>query len=309
LKILIVWEGADTARWQEIMTGILGDVVFVTYPDIGDPADIDYALVWMPPLGLLRSLSNLKGIISIGAGASHILRDPDLPADVPILRLVDEVSVRDMCHFAAYWVLHFHRDFDTYQLAHESQTWKREPVVIPQNRTVGVLGLGSIGMKIAEFLHGLEFDVVGWSRSPKTSNIIACHSGEDGLDTVLGASDILINMLPATPETDSILNAGTFAKMKHGAAVINMGRGEAIVDADLIAALNCGQIRGAALDVFRREPLPSTDPYWGHPKVWITPHAAGPTNQDSAPIQIARNIQSLERGEHIEHTVNLETGY
>jgi glyoxylate/hydroxypyruvate reductase A len=309
LNILIYWDGVDSTLWQNIMGETLPDARFHVYPDIGDPARIDYAVVWMPPDGLLSSLPNLKGIFSIGAGASHILKDPGLPRNVPIVRLVDAVSVRDMCHYAIYWVLHFHRDFGIYRQDQDRRHWQRRIVRRPEERGVGILGLGAIGMQIAAAVAGLGFRVTGWSRSPKDVPGIACESGIDGLGRVLGAAEILINMLPATSRTANLLNAEAFARMPEGAAIINMGRGDAIEDRALIAALDSGRLAGATLDVFRTEPLPGDSPLWSHPRIWITPHAAGPTNQESAPRQIAADILRLSRGERIPHAVDVARGY
>ncbi|MEB8389411.1 glyoxylate/hydroxypyruvate reductase A [Rhodobacteraceae bacterium KMM 6894] len=309
LDILFIWEGGATDRWAKALSEILGDVRFHVYPNVSDKIEIDYALVWMPPLGELKEYPNLKGIFSIGAGASHVLRDPDLPTGVPVVRLVDETSVQDMWHYACHWMLHFHRQFDLYQQRQAAEIWQRERVLTPGERRVGVLGLGAIGGHIAKSAAQMGFDTAGWSRSPKELEAVTCLHGADGLDEILRRSDILINMLPATAETTRLLDAPRLALMPKGASLINMGRGDVLDNAALIAALDADALNGATLDVFEIEPLPDSDLFWRHPKINVTPHAAGPTNQDSAPHQIASDILKLERGETPTHTVDLEAGY
>jgi len=309
MKILFIWEGGDTTLWEKTLSEILGEVEFRVYPETGVLAEIDYVLAWMPPVGFLKTLPNLKAIFSIGAGVSHILRDQKLPDGVPIVRLVDDVSVRDMCHHALHWVLHFHRNYDCYARRQAAQEWLRQPVIEPGQRQIGILGLGAIGSSIARFLAGQGFEVTGWSRSAKSIPGVRTLSGDGGLSEILPTTEIAINMLPATEATRNILDVSAFAQMPKGAFLINMGRGETVVDRDLIAALDSGQLAGAALDVFREEPLPPNDPLWSHPRVFVTPHAAGPTNQISAPRQIASDILKIEAGAELKHVTDISKGY
>ena len=309
MNILFVWEGADTTLWEKILRETLGEVEFRAYPETGTLAEIDYVLAWMPPVGFLKTLPDLKAIISIGAGVSHILRDPQLPDGVPIVRLIDEVSVRDMSHHALHWVLHFHRNYDCYARRQTARQWLRQPVIVPGQRRVGILGVGAIGGSIARFLADHDFEVTGWSRSEKTIPGVHTVSGDDGFSEILSSTEILINMLPATEATRNILDISAFAQMPKGGFLINMGRGETVVDQDLIAALDSGQLDGAALDVFREEPLPPDNPLWTHPKVFVTPHAAGATNQMSAPRQIASDILKIEAGIELKHVTDISKGY
>ena len=309
MNILFIWDGGNTKLWSAALSEHLGDVTFHVYPDVGNREDIDYALVWMPPLGELKTYPNLKGIFSIGAGASHVLRDPDLPSGVPIVRLVDEISVRDLWHYACYWILHYHRQFDLYRTHQAKLIWDRQKVLRPQERRVGVLGIGAIGGRIAREAAAMGFDVKGWSRSPKSIDGVDCQSGAEGLDAVLNHSDILINMLPATRATTRLLNAERLAMLPKGAAVINMGRGDVLDNSALIDALDRGHLNGATLDVFNTEPLPKEDRFWAHPAINITPHSAGPTNETYAPTQIANDILRLEKGEIPTHIVDPEAGY
>ncbi len=309
IDILFIWDGGDTDRWANTLANALGDVRFHVFPDVPDKSAIDYVLAWMPPIGELKTYPNLKAIFSIGAGASHILRDPYLPGGVPIVRLVDDVSVEDMWHYACYWVLHYHRHFDIYCLQQGEGTWHRRPVLTPAQRRVCVLGLGAIGGRIAKGLADMGFETAGWSRTAKNLDGVECFHGPDGLEAILGRSEIVVNLLPATAETTNLLDARCLSLLPKGAVLINLGRGEVLDDAALLVALDAGAMGGATLDVFRIEPLPSDHPFWTHPSVAITPHAAGPTNQDSAPRQIAADILKLERGEMPAHLVNVKQGY
>ncbi|WP_166416390.1 2-hydroxyacid dehydrogenase [Cochlodiniinecator piscidefendens] len=309
MDILFIWDGGDTDRWAKALSETLGDVRFHVYPNVGDKTKIDYALVWLPPLGELKTYPYLKGIFSIGAGASHILRDPDLPESVPVVRLVDNTSVHDMWLYACHWILHYHRHFDLYQTHQSARTWDRQKVLTPGQRKVGVLGLGAIGGYIAQNAAKMGFNTIGWSRTQKEIDGVTCMNGDEGLNSVLRQSDILINMLPATPQTCGLLNRERLAMMPKGASLINMGRGDILDNAALIAALDSGALNGATLDVFDVEPLPQDNAFWSHPKVKVTPHAAGPTNEASAPHQIASDILRLEHGKIPSHAVNPNAGY
>ncbi|MGI9426395.1 MAG: 2-hydroxyacid dehydrogenase, partial [Hyphomicrobiaceae bacterium] len=267
------------------------------------------ALVWMPPIGELKRYPNLKAIFSIGAGCDHILRDPDVPKDLPIVRLVDDVSVRDMSHYAVHWALHFQRNFDLYAEQQRNGKWQRHTYRDVSEHQVGVLGLGGMGTPIARQFVSLGFKVSGWSRTLKSVDGVQCYAGLDELPDILGSSSIIVSVLPLTSETDGLLNRNRFAKMLKGSFIINIGRGPVINDTDLIAALDSGQIAAAALDVFAVEPLPSEHPYWTHPRVFVTPHAAGPTQDISAIEQIVSNIQKLEDGEAPHPVWNWDLGY
>ena len=255
-------------------------------------------MVWAPPGGRLKEFKNLKYIFSIGAGVTHITLDPDAPMDVPIVRLQDDMLVLDIACHIIHWTLHFHRHYNRYKLYEAEKKWLRHRYPENRERRISVLGLGQTGLTTCERLRDLEFDVTGWSRTPKKIEGVTCLSGDESLAQVLARADILVNLLPLTPATTDLINADALAQMPHGAFVINCGRGGTVVDADLLAALDTGQIEAAALDVFREEPLAEDDPYWTHPKVSVTPHAAAPSNERSAARFIAGHIRrALDGGE------------
>ncbi|SMF07477.1 glyoxylate/hydroxypyruvate reductase A [Tistlia consotensis] len=275
----------------------------------GDLSAIDYALVWKPPTGVLKRLPNLKAIFSLGAGIDHIFRDPELPAGVPVVRMVERGLTAGMTEYVVMQVLFHHRRMFDYRAQQRAGVWEELPPVAAWDRRVGILGLGQLGSDAAAKLAGLRLDVAGWSRSPKEIPGVASYSGAAGLDAFLARTEILVNLLPLTDETRGILDAETFAKLPAGASLINVGRGEHLVEADLLAALESGQIDSATLDVFAREPLPGDSPFWRHERVVVTPHVASMTLPDTAAEAVVENIRRIERGEPPLNAVDRGRGY
>lgn len=309
MSVLFSWESGNAELWRQEFERQLPDHGFQVYPDIVDIDDVEYALVWMPPIGDLKRYSNLKAIFSIGAGCDHILRDPDVPKDIPIVRLVDDVSVRDMSHYVLHWALHFQRNFHLYAEQHRAGNWQRHSYPDVSEYCIGVLGLGGMGAPIARMLAGAGFKVSGWSQTRKAVDGVTCFAGLDELSRLLAKSRIVVSVLPLTRETENLLDRHRFAQMQRGSFLINIGRGPVINDADLIAAVNGGHIEAAALDVFGIEPLPAEHPFWQHSRISVTPHVAGPTKDISAIKQIVRNIQRIERSEEPHPVWNWEKGY
>src|SRR6267378_1485652 len=262
------------ARWKPQLGRLMPELEVRVWPEVGDPADIDYALVWRPEPGLLASLPNLKLILSLGAGVDHILCDPRLPRHLPIVRLVDPHMTEAMSEFVVLQVLRLHRRDLDYRAQQEAKDWRELDQKNAADRRVGILGAGALGQDAARKLRALGFDVAGWSRSAKTAAGIACHVGAAGLPRLLARSEILVCLLPLTAETEGILNTSTLALLPRGAALVNAARGAHLVEEDLLAALASGQLSGAVLDVFRDEPLPAGHPFWHHPRIVVTPHVA-----------------------------------
>jgi glyoxylate/hydroxypyruvate reductase len=205
-------------------------------------------------------------------------------------------------------VLRYHLDLDAV-LAAQSGDWAPVCPPLARERTVAVLGLGELGRACAQALAGLNFPVLGWSRSPRSVPGIECHAGEDGLEAVLARAEIVVTLLPHTPATESLMDARRLALLPRGARLINPGRGALIDDAALLAALESGQVGHATLDVFRTEPLPPDHPFWAHPRVTVTPHVAAETRPDTASRVIAENIRRCEAGEPLLHLVEPDRGY
>ena len=310
MVILLVTSHAGQAEiWRSELLKRLPDVSLRVYPQIGDPAEIEVALAWKAPHGVLASLPRLRLICSLGMGLDHLLDDPSLPLDVPIVRLVDPNMVQQMSEYALYAVLHFHRRFDVYERFQRTRHWEELPLPHTERRHVGVMGLGEIGADCALKLAALGFQVSGWSRSARALRGIRCFSGESGLATFMATAEILVVVLPLTSATAGVVNAKTIARMPRGAYVVNIARGALVVEQDLLAALDAGQLAGAMLDVTQTEPLPANHPLWAHPNVRITPHIAGLTNPYTSIEPIADNIRRLRSGAPLQHLVDRRRGY
>ena len=309
MAIFFHWSEATPDIWQDALVSAGVEPDLRSAEAIGNPQEIDYAVVWAPPAGLLKTFENLRYIFSIGAGVTHITLDPDFPRDVPIVRLQDRLLVLDMSCHIIHWVLHFHRYYARYARYQAERKWLRHRYPENAQRRVTVLGLGQTGQDACRRLSDLGFAVTGWARSEKSIEGVRCLAGEAAFDTALREADILVNLLPLTDATTNILNASAFDRMPDGSFLINCGRGSSIEDDALLAALRSGRIEAAALDVFREEPLPADSPYWDHPGVHVTPHAAAPTNEHSAAEFIAMQIRKSMDGDVPAPIVDLDRGY
>lgn len=279
------------------------------WPDMRETADIDAALVWRPPTGLLASLPNLRAIFSLGAGVDHVFADAELPVGVPVVRLVDPALTSQMVEYVLLAVLHHHRRMDAYRASQTRSEWRQLPAADTAACRVGVMGLGEIGGAIATALARLGFAVAGWSRTPKAFDGIESFHGADQLTSFLARSDVVACVLPLTPETADILDAPAFAALPKGAYVVSAGRGGHVAEADLIAALESGHLSGAWLDVCQTEPLPPDNPLWRQPNVTITPHIAGWVLPRTASIQVIENLRRVLRGEPPHNIVDPARGY
>ena len=295
--------------WAEALAANYPELKTYNWPYKGDPAAIDYALVWQPPKGELKRYPNLKAIFSVGAGIDHLASDPDLPAGIPVVRMGEPGLTAGMSEYVTLAVLNHHRFMLDYAAQRREKIWEEIPQIPAEARQVGMLGLGVLGRDALEKLKPFGFKLAGWSRSPKSITGVTCFHGSGGLEEFLAGTDILICLLPLTAETEGLLNRETFGKLPAGAAVINVGRGAQLVEDDLLEALDSGQIGGATLDVFQKEPLPGKHLFWKHPRIFITPHIASMTVPQSAVRAVVANIQRLEAGEALQHVVDLKRGY
>ncbi len=276
----------------------------------GEPAaqDAEVAVCWNPPEGAIAAMPHVRLVHSIAAGVDNILVDPTLPA-VPLCRVVDPQHARGMAEFVTWGVLHFHRQLDRVLANQRSATWFRPEQQHPSTCTVGVMGLGEIGSHVAGELHRLGFNVRGWARQSRDLPGVGVYCGEAGLPMFLQGVDILICLLPLTEATRGLLNADTFARLKPGAKLIHVGRGEHLIAADLLEALQSGQLGGAIVDVFPNEPLPADDPLWRAPNLIVTPHMASVASADTIGLQVAQNVRRLLRGEPLDNVVDVVRGY
>jgi glyoxylate/hydroxypyruvate reductase A len=266
--------------------------------DLGRLEDIDAALCWYPPDGLMSRMPNLRLVQSVGAGVDHILAVPDLPATASLCRIVDPDMGRGMVAYVTWAVIHRHRHMDAYVEHARAGEWIEHPVVPPRKHRVGIAGLGTLGMACARALLGIGYAVSGWSRSAKADvpDGLIAYAGQDSLGTFLAACDTLICLLPLTDDTRGFLNADLFARLPRGAHLINVGRGDHLVEADLLTAIASGQVGAATLDALSQEPLPSDHPFWADPRILVTPHIATRTSPDVIAAQMLANLATLDAG-------------
>lgn len=309
MSILFLSYDERAPRWLPHLEAAMPGREIQVWPEVEDLARVRYAVVCQPPAGVLKQCPNLEAVFSMWAGIDHLKSDPERPPEIPVVRMVERGLSTGMCEYVTMQVLFHHRRMLDYRAQQARAEWKPLPLVPAWRRKVGIMGFGELGQLAAEKLVGLELDVAGWSRSPKSMDGVACYHGDDGLDAFLARSEILVCLLPLTEATRGILNAVLFAKLPRGACLINAARGGHLVDTDLLEALDSGQLDSASLDVFDPEPLPSDHPFWSHPRIVLTPHVAAGTLPETASESIAANIARHERGEPFDAVVDFSLGY
>lgn len=288
--------GANVREWKE-----------------GDNAHADYALVWHPPVEMLAG-RKLKAVFALGAGVDSILSKlkahPEMLApSIPLFRLEDTGMGLQMQEYAVSQVLHWFRRFDEYQAQKNESVWRPLPEYSREEFTIGIMGAGVLGAKVAESLQAWGFPLRCWSRSRKSWPGVESFAGEEELAAFLSQTRVLINLLPNTAETVGIIHTGLLAQLQDGAYVLNLARGVHVNEDDLLSALESGKLKGAMLDVFSREPLPKESPLWKHPRVAMTPHIAAVTRPAEAVKFISHTILQLENGEPVTGQVDRERGY
>lgn len=279
----------------------------------GDNHPADYALVWQPPVEMLAGRP-LKAVFALGAGVDSILSKlnahPEmLDASIPLFRLEDTGMGLQMQEYAVSQVLHWFRRFDDYQALKNQAIWKPLPEYTREEFGVGIMGAGVLGSKVAESLQAWGFPLRCWSRSRKSWPGVESYAGREELRAFLNQTRVLINLLPNTAQTVGIINSELLDQLPDGAYVLNLARGVHVQEADLLAALDSGKLKGAMLDVFSQEPLPQESPLWRHPRVAMTPHIAAVTRPAEAIDYIARTIIQLEKGEPVTGQVDRARGY
>jgi glyoxylate/hydroxypyruvate reductase A len=295
-------------EWRAELSARIPGLEFRIWPEAGDPAAVEVALVWRPPPGELARYPNLKAVLSLAAGVDGLLADPELPV-VPVARMVDPSLTRTMTEYVLLAALRHHREFDRFERAQRTHEWAYAYPPQAAARRVGIMGLGELGARAAAALVAHGFPVLGWSRRPKAIDGVVSYAGHGELHSFLNRADILVCLLPLTADTTGILDAATFAELPHGAFVINVARGQHLVERDLIEALDSSHLAGATLDVFREEPLPAGSPLWAHPKILVTPHVASYSVPATAADGVAANIRRALTGEPLLHQVDRARGY
>lgn len=310
MAIVIIMPDRDASPLRDQLNRHLpaGAAVWI-YPEIPNPEDVTMAVVWKHPPGSLKAFPHLKLVQSFGAGVEHLLLDPELPEGVPLARIVDDALTLSMRNYVGMAVLAIHKRLDVYLENQRRKVWEQpQPVEWPVR--VGILGMGELGAASAQFLAGMGFEVWGYSRQRKTLPGVTCLSPQEAsLAEFAGRINVLVCLLPLTPQTEGILNDSLFRSMPKGSYLINAARGGHLVEADLLRVLDEGWFEGAFLDVFREEPLPASHPFWEHPKIFLTPHSASVTNPDSASQLVAENYRRIMAGQPPLHRVEAEKGY
>ncbi|WP_414473268.1 2-hydroxyacid dehydrogenase [Microvirga sp. M2] len=311
LLVAVTWE---TQPWVERLGRHLPGREIVVLGEAFDRDRIRYVATWGPKPGCLDDLPNLEAVFSLGAGVDHLMSYPGLP-DVPIVRVAQDDLTHRMSEYMVMHCLMYLRDHARFSAAQRSRRWEddRSPPIASDVR-VGVMGFGVLGQDAARKLKTMGFDVAGWSRTPKAVDGFTVYSGEDGLSDFLARTDILISLVPLTPDTRGILNRNLFGRLARdgrlgGPVLINAGRGGLQVESDILACLDDGTLKAATLDVFEKEPLPESSPLWDHPRVTVTPHNAAVSEPEATARYIADQIRRHEAGEPFQNLVDRVRGY
>ena len=309
MRILLHRADGVTEPWVRDFAELLPEAEVVVWQEGASIAPCNYAVLWMPPEGLLAELAHVKAIFLTGAGADAILKYGDALPPVPIIRLGDAGMAIQMAEYVSHYVLRYFRRLDEYEKQARSGTWAQLPQHSKEDFSVGVMGMGVLGMRTIEALLPFGFPVRGWSRTARQVDGVQCFSGADGLDEFLSGTRVLVCMLPLTPDTANLLDRARLSKLPQGAYLINVARGAHVAEPDLLALVRSGHIARAALDVFRNEPLPAPHPFWDEPRITITPHISALTIRTESIRQMAGKIRSLENGEPVADVVDRTRGY
>jgi len=311
MRCALVSTRLDLRRYLGAASGQIGDrIEIVDHRPKSLDADVRLAVAWHPPADAFEHYPNLQAVCSIGAGVDNIIACPSLRPDIEVIRVVDPAQAQMMSGFVTWHVIWHQRRFGSYLDQQRHRIWQRLTQRAAQDVPVAILGYGEIGQRVAADLAVLGFPVMVWSRSAKLTppSIRGFHGGV-GLDAMLGETEVLVNLLPLTPETQGILNRKRFCRMRRGGYLIQVGRGEHLVDEDLLAALESGQLDGAALDVFAAEPLPPAHPFWRHPKIVVTPHDACEVRVEAVATTLVATADAIRTGRRPPHAIDRERGY
>ena len=309
-RVLLALNGVHPQRWHELLSPRREAAL---EPDGPDDPSIHYAVIWNQKPNLLSRLPNLKAMFSMGAGVDHVLADRTLP-DAPIVRVVDPNLTQHMVEYVVWRVMDHHRQGAVYRAQQERKVWHERPQRTTSDVAVGIMGFGELGGAAARALRALGFHVNGWSRRPREAPGVTMFHGEAGLGPFLNTTDILVVLLPLTPDTAGIVNYGLLKELRRrnalgGAVLSNAGRGRLQKDADIARALDDETLKEASLDVFEIEPLPKTSPLWAHPKVFVTPHAAATSDPAHLAGPMLDQMDAFDRGEPLKNVVDRSAGY
>jgi glyoxylate/hydroxypyruvate reductase len=296
------------AIWAAQFARKLPQLPFLTWPEIGDAAQVRYLAAWEPPPRLSEDFPNLQVLFSVGAGVDQFDLSL-LPPHITVARMVEPGLAACMCEYVSWAVLSLHREMPLYLRQQQLGVWQEHAVRPASTRRVGVMGMGQLGRAALAQLRTLGFDCAGWSRSGRSDAGVRCYAGEAELDAFLARTDILVCLLPLTPETRGILGRRVFDALPEGAALVNAARGGHLVQGDLLSALDRGQLSAAILDVCEPEPLPQGHAFWQHPRIWLTPHVASATQAHTAAEALIDNLRRHQAGLPMEGVVDRSRGY
>ncbi len=307
MKKIAVLLRSNTEEWLHLLRTALPQHIVVA--DAADAADAAYAVVGKPAPGVLAALQELQIVFSVNAGVEALLESGEVPAGIPIVRMVDDGLAEGMLEWVLATTLAWHRNLFAYRDRQLQGVWAPLGEVLARDRRVTVLGAGHLGGRVAAALAQIGFNTRVWSRTPKQIPGVVSLAGDAALPGAIQDAEILINLLPLTPATENLLDAPLLARLAPNAVLINAGRGRHVVDRAVLDSLESGRLRAAVLDVFREEPLPQTHPFWRHPGVYMTPHVAAPTHASTAVAAIAENLLGFESGASLRHVVEPARGY
>jgi glyoxylate/hydroxypyruvate reductase A len=296
--------GAEWARWFAEKAPA---IEFAQWPWTGDPERVRYLAAWEPPADL-SIFPQLELLFSVGAGVDQF-DFSRIPHSLPVIRMVEEGIIGGMVEYVTLAVLAIHRHWQRYGEQQRAGVWQAQRVMPPSSRRIGVLGLGVLAQAVLAGLRPFGFPCAGWSRSAHTIDGVACFAGAEQLPAFLARCDVLICLLPLTASTEGILDRSVFHALPDGAALINVGRGGHLNEADLLAALDSGRLASATLDVVAAEPLPADHPFWAHPRVTLTPHIASMTQPETAVDAVLANLRRHAGGQPLHGLVARDQGY
>ena len=306
-NVILICPSKERKKWITIFKKLMPIWNIQSLEGVKNSDLIDTALVWNHPSGVLKKFKNLTLICSLGAGVDHLLSDPDIPKGVKITRIVDPMLSFSMSNYIIMAVLQYHRKLDKYLEDKKNKIWDHD--LSPEvNLSIGILGLGILGRDAAIKLKNLGFKLYGYSPSPKQIDGVECFSGEE-ISKFLKKINTLVCTVPYTPKTHNLLSEKLFKQLQNPTYLINVARGKVQNEVDIINAVNTGILTGAFLDVFEKEPLPTSSPLWSHNKIKITPHIASVTNADAGAKQIIENYRRYIKNEKLMNEVNLDRGY
>lgn len=309
MPTLAVWAGDKTAQYIDLFRAAAPALTVVGADDVTDAATVEWLAGWRLPPGYFARFPRLKIFFGLGAGVDAVLQRDDLMPQVQVVKLADAGMAPQMAEFALLGVLMWQRRMSEYSQQQSRAEWRQLPPRLRADVRVTVLGLGAIGGEVARTLAEFGYHVRGWSRSAKFIAGVKCVQGGEALHVLLGDTDVLVNMLPSTPETRHLISRDVLAALPAGAYVVNSSRGDQLDAEALVALLDSGHLSGALLDVFATEPLPADSPLWRHANIRITPHVAALTIPADAVSQIIANIRRLQQGVMPQGLVLRERGY